>query len=196
MLDVKNLEVETVRVARRQPVPPDVVDRHLVVWGREVPTLDLETEGVVERLHRLGRQLQRDQAETLERFGISWGEFRVLGALRYAGEPYRASPGQLSSECDVSSGGMTARLDKMERAGLVRRLPDPDDRRGVQVELTDEGWKLWQKAVVAQGEREAAYAAALTGDEKRRLNDLLRRLSHALDAAGTGRRAKREKAGA
>jgi DNA-binding MarR family transcriptional regulator len=187
MLDVKNLDVKTVTVARRQPAPPDVVDRHLRVWEREVPELDLEIEGVVERLHRLGRHLERDQAETLERFGISWGEFRVLGALRYAGDPYRASPGQLSAVCDLSSGGMTARLDKMEQAGLIHRLPDPDDRRGVQVELTEEGWKLWQEAVVAQGEREAAFAAGLTRAELEQLNELLRRLSHAFGPTGKDR---------
>ncbi len=176
-------------MARRQPAPPDVVDARLVVWGREMPDLDLEIEGIVERLYRLGRHLERDHEQTLQRFGISWGEFRVLGVLRYRGKPYRASPGELASSCDLSSGGMTARLDKMERAGLVRRLPDPDDRRGVQVELTDAGSSLWQEAVAAQAEREQAFASALAGDEQRRLNDLLRRLSHALDDQGEARKA-------
>lgn len=182
MLDVKNLDAENVQVAGRRQVPPDVVDERLAVWKRELPELDLETEGIVERLHRLGRHLERDHGETLERFGISWGEFRVLGALRWAGKPYRASPGQLASTCDLSSGGMTARLDKMEQAGLVRRLPDPDDRRGVQVELTEAGWELWQTSVAAQAEREEAFSAGLTSAEKRQLNDLLRRLSHGLES--------------
>jgi DNA-binding MarR family transcriptional regulator len=189
MLDVKNLDMENRRVARKTPVPQDVVDSRLEIWGREMPELDLETEGIVERLHRLGRHLERDHGETLERFGITWGEFRVLGSLRWAGEPYRASPGQLASSCDLSSGGMTARLDKMEEGGLVRRLPDPDDRRGVQVELTDAGWKLWQESVASQAEREQEFSSGLTTAEKRQLNDLLRRLSHALDSGGKTRSA-------
>jgi len=190
MLDVKNLDMETMSMTRRKPAPPDAVDKGLEVWGRELPDLDLETEGIVERLHRLGRHLERSHGETLERFGITWGEFKVLGALRWAGEPYRASPGQLASTCDLSSGGMTARLDKMEERGLVRRLPDPDDRRGVQVELTDAGWKLWQESVSSQAEREQAFTIGLTAAEKRELNDLLRRLSHGLDRGAKTRSAK------
>jgi len=190
MLDVKNLDMETTSITRRKPAPPDAVDKGLEVWGRELPDLDLETEGIVERLHRLGRHLERSHGETLERFGITWGEFKVLGALRWAGEPYRASPGQLASTCDLSSGGMTARLDKMEERGLVRRLPDPDDRRGVQVELTDAGWKLWQESVSSQAEREQAFTIGLTAAEKRELNDLLRRLSHGLDRGAKTRSAK------
>jgi DNA-binding MarR family transcriptional regulator len=171
-------------MSRRDAAPPDVIDERLVVWGREMPGLDLEVEGIVERLYRLGRHLERSHEETLERFGVSWGEFRVL---RYAGSPYRASPGKLSSICELSSGGMTARLDKMERAGLVQRLPDPNDRRGVLVELTDTGSRLWQEAVAAQAEREQAFAAALTRAEQRQLNDLLRQLSHGLGVGATGK---------
>lgn len=174
-------------MSRRDPVPPDVIDERLVVWGREMPGLDLEVEGIVERLYRLGRHLERTHEETLERFGISWGEFRVLGVLRYEGSPYRASPGKLSSICELSSGGMTARLDKMERAGLVQRQPDPNDRRGVLVELTDTGSRLWQEAVAAQAEREQAFAAALTQAEQHELNDLLRRLSFGLGVGAAGK---------
>jgi DNA-binding MarR family transcriptional regulator len=71
---------------------------------------------------------------------------------------------------------MTNRLDKLETAGLVRRLPDPDDRRGVQVELTEHGLKVWEDALRTGAAQEALVAAALTTEEKRQLNSLLRRL--------------------
>jgi len=71
---------------------------------------------------------------------------------------------------------MTNRIDRLEHAGLVRRLPDPDDRRGVIVELTDAGHKAWEDSVAAQAAKESLVAAALTKDEKRQLNALLRRL--------------------
>ncbi len=71
---------------------------------------------------------------------------------------------------------MTNRLDRMEQAGLVKRVPDPDDRRGVHVELTKEGHRLWEEGLSAQAANEALVAAALTKDEKRQLNGLLRRL--------------------
>jgi DNA-binding MarR family transcriptional regulator len=100
----------------------------------------------------------------------------VLGALRSAGEPYRRSAGALASVLDLSSGAMTNRLDRMESAGLVRRLPDPDDRRGVKVELTDKGMRLWHESVGVQAQKEALLASALTAKEKEQLNGLLRRL--------------------
>jgi DNA-binding MarR family transcriptional regulator len=71
----------------------------------------------------------------------------------------------------------------MESAGLVRRLPDPDDRRGVKVELTDKGMRLWHESVGVQAEKEKLLAGALSATEKKRLNDLLRRLVLAFDAA-------------
>ena len=71
---------------------------------------------------------------------------------------------------------MTNRIDRLENAGLVKRLPDPNDRRGVLVELTDAGHQVWEDALRAGAENEALVAAALSADEKRQLNSLLRRL--------------------
>jgi DNA-binding MarR family transcriptional regulator len=71
---------------------------------------------------------------------------------------------------------MTNRIDRLETDGLVRRLPDPDDRRGVLVELTDKGRKAWEDSVSAQAEKESLIAAALSDKEKKQLNALLRRL--------------------
>jgi DNA-binding MarR family transcriptional regulator len=71
---------------------------------------------------------------------------------------------------------MTNRLDRLEEAGFVRRVPDPDDRRGVLVELTDAGRKVWKSSVKAQAAKESLVAAALDDDEKLQLNALLRRL--------------------
>ena len=76
---------------------------------------------------------------------------------------------------------MTNRLDNMERRGLIRRLDDPDDRRGVLVELTEDGQQLWAESVGAQAQKEALVASALDEDERRRLNDLLRRMVRAID---------------
>jgi DNA-binding MarR family transcriptional regulator len=71
---------------------------------------------------------------------------------------------------------MTNRLDRLESADLVRRIPDPDDRRSVQVELTDAGWSLWQASVGVQATKERLLASSLDDAEKAALNDLLRRL--------------------
>lgn len=166
---------------RRPPSEPDSIDEQLEVWGRELPTLDLETEGIVERIWRLSRHLDQSTRETLDAYDLSFGEWRLMGHLRYAGPPYRGKPGKLAKRLGLSSGAMTNRLDNMERRGLLRRLDDPEDRRGVIVELTEEGQKLWEESVSVQAQKESIVASALDDDERRRLNDLLRRLMRAFE---------------
>jgi DNA-binding MarR family transcriptional regulator len=160
----------------RADTPTDSVGRMLHVWKREIPDLDLETEGIVERIQKINKHLDHAMNETLAEFGIDRGEWWVLTVLRRSGKPYRLSPGALARYMDLSAGAMTNRLNNLEEAGLIRRLPDVDDRRGVIVELTEEGWQRWQESVGAQARKEALVASALTVDEKQTLNDLLCRL--------------------
>ncbi len=154
----------------------DKVDEYMEVWLRELPSLDARTEGVVDRIGMIQKYLRRTHDETLEQLGLTWAEVRVLGSLRYGGAPYHSTPGRLGDHLGLSSGAMTARLDKMEAADLIRRLRDPDDRRGVLVELTEHGRDLWEQSVSLQMEKESIVAATLDDDERDLLNDLLRRL--------------------
>jgi DNA-binding MarR family transcriptional regulator len=183
-LDVKNLAMEDLHVTTTGDTSAsDSVDANLEIWARELPELDLETEGIVERIHRLERFVDRAMQETLDAFDVSHGEWKVLANLRRAGPPYRGKPGKLAKRLDLSSGAMTNRLDNMEERGLLRRLDDPDDRRGVIVELTDEGKRLWDDTVAAQAEKESIVSSALGDREKRELNELLRRLMQAFEDA-------------
>ena len=175
MLDVKTLGLENQRMAR-PPGERDTIDEKIEVWLREIPDLDARTEGVVDRIGMIQKYLRRTHDETLEQFGLTWGEVKVLSSLRYGGPPYQSTPGKLGSQLGLSSGAMTARLDKMEEAELIRRLPDPADRRGVLIELTDRGRELWEQTIAVQAEKEAIVAAALTEREQDQLNGLLRRL--------------------
>jgi DNA-binding MarR family transcriptional regulator len=152
----------------------DHIDRFLE--EHDLPEIDLEVEGIVDRLHGLDRRFHQMLNETLEEFGITIGEWKVLNHLRLAGPPYRRSAGKLAKRAELSTGAMTNRLDRLEHAGLVRRLPDPEDRRGVLVELTDPGTKTWEDSLRAGAANEALVATALDADEKRQLNALLRRL--------------------
>jgi DNA-binding MarR family transcriptional regulator len=162
--------------ATTTPTTLDTVDRMLEVWKHELPELDLATEGIVERIQKLNKHLDRAMNETLAEFGLDRGEWRLLGALRRSGPPYRRSPGHLADDLGLSSGAMTNRLDRLEEAGLLRRLPDPDDRRALKVELTEAGWQAWQDSTGAQAQKEALVASALDQSEKESLNGLLRRL--------------------
>jgi DNA-binding MarR family transcriptional regulator len=154
----------------------DHVDRFLETIHFVLPDLDLEVEGIVDRIAGLSRRIHRSMDETLAEFGLDSAEHKALSTLAQAGPPYRSAPGKLAKRMDLSSGAMTNRLDRLEQAGLIRRLPDPDDRRGVVVELTDEGRRLYQQAVGVQAKKEALVTAALNEREKKQLHSLLRRL--------------------
>jgi DNA-binding MarR family transcriptional regulator len=155
----------------------DFVDGQVQRWAAVLPQLDLRVEAIVERIYALSKYLQRSQEQTLAGHGITWGEWRTLGSLRKTGEPYRRSPGALAKVEGLSSGAMTNRLDRLEERGLVRRLPDPSDRRALQVELTEAGLELWMKVLGEQAEKEALIASSLDRAEQDQLNALLRRLT-------------------
>lgn len=161
----------------------DHVDRFLDSIRDELPSdMDFVVEGIVDRISGINMRIRRMLDQTLEQHGLGHGDWKVMGALRWAGAPYRRSAGELARIADLSSGAMTNRLDQLEHAGIVRRLRDPDDRRGVLVELTEHGRTLHEEAIGAQAEREALLAAALSEREKHQLNTLLRRVMVALDA--------------
>src|SRR6478752_6756344 len=122
----------------------DHIDKFLETIHFVLPDLDLEVEGIVDRIGGLSRRLQRMMDETLSEFGLDSGDYKVIGALSQAGPPFRSTPGRLARRMELSSGTMTSRLDRLESAGMVRRLPDPDDRRSVLVELTEQGSETYQ----------------------------------------------------
>jgi|ERR1043166_7240158 DNA-binding MarR family transcriptional regulator len=152
----------------------DHVDRFLA--EHDLPGVDLEVEGIVDRINGLRRRFNAMADDTLAELGLAEGAWKVLTSLRLAGEPYRKSVGKLAKRAELSSGAMTNRLDRLEKVGLVRRVPDPEDRRGVLVELTEEGHRAWEKGLGAQAANESLIAAALNEDEKRQLNALLRKM--------------------
>jgi DNA-binding MarR family transcriptional regulator len=158
------------------PAGRDQIDEFLEEFAPELPSLDLEIEGIVERIQFLQHHLKRTMEETLEERGLTHGEWSVLGMLKRPGPPYRRTPGQLARHASLSTGAMTNRLDRLEQAGLVRRLPDPEDRRRIQVELTRKGHSAWEDSVGTQGRKEELVVGALSPQERKQLNVLLRRL--------------------
>ena len=164
----------------------DHIDRFLDTIHERLPMLDPEVEGLVDRIGGLSRRFHRALDETLAEFGLDYAEWKLLGILSREGDTYRSSPSKLARLMELSSGAMTNRLDRLEQAGLVRRLPDPNDRRGVQVELTDQGKQLYEDAIGVQGRKEAFFAAALTKSEQKQLNGLLRKLMVEFERAEGG----------
>src|SRR5690349_17551731 len=153
-------------IAEGAPDALDALDDNLVVWAREIPDLDPLTEGIVERIQHLAHEFDASMAETLAATRLDRRAFQLLGKLRSVGAPYRRSAGMLASDLRLSTGAMTNRLDRLEEAGLIRRLPDPNDRRGTLIEPTEAGHAAWDETVGTQARREAMMAAVLIEPER------------------------------
>lgn len=159
----------------------DDVDRLIAAWQRERPAMDVTPMHVLSRVTRLALHLDRARKEAFAHHGLEPSEFDVLSALRRSGKPYRLSPGQLVQETLVTSGTMTNRVDRLVRKGLVERLPDPADRRGVQVSLTTPGRVAVDGALDALLEAEQRLLVALTPEETDSIISALRKLSLPFD---------------
>jgi DNA-binding MarR family transcriptional regulator len=145
-------------------------------WRRERPDVDVGPLVIIGRLFRAVSLADARLAAGLAEFELQPGWFDLLGALLRAGKPYQLNPTQLMQATMLSSAGMTKRLDRMAAAGLVERHPDPSDRRGTLVRLTPRGRKTIDAALPVHVANEAQLLAALSQDERRSLDALLRRL--------------------
>ena len=154
----------------------DEIDRIVEQWQRERPDLDVSPTHTLQRITRLSLLQAGSFGRVFAPYGISFGEYLVLAALRRAGPPYRMSPTRLFNAVILSSGAMTNRLDGLEAMGLVEREPDPSDRRGRLVALTDRGRELVDAAVVDHLENEQQLLSALDAGEREQLAGLLRKL--------------------
>ncbi len=157
------------------------VDETLAEWARVRPDLDTTAMGTVLRLGQLMALAARRVDEVFRPLGITLGEFDVLAALRRAGPGAARSPGTLARLAMVTPAGMTGRLDRLEAAGLVRRRPDPDDRRGTLVALTPAGAALADRAVEDLVASEEAVLSALAPRDRQRLDASVDRLVDRLE---------------
>ena len=162
----------------------DEVDGLVAAWRTERPDLDVAPLQVLSRISRLARHLDRARRTAFAAHGLESWEFDVLSALRRQGPPYQLSPGGLLRATLVTSGTMTNRIDRLAAAGLVRRHPDPQDKRGVLVALTAEGRGRVDAALADLLSREEELLGGLQPAERQALAGLLRVLLAPFDAPG------------
>ena len=160
----------------------DEVDELVAAWQAQRPDLDVEPLQVLSRVSRLARHLDRARRAAFADHDLEPWEFDVLSALRRQGPPYELSPGALLRITLVTSGTMTNRIDRLERAGLVDRHPDPQDKRGVLVRLTADGSTRVDAALADLLTSEQALLHPIPARSRRTLADLLRDLLAPLDA--------------
>ncbi|KXF75506.1 MarR family transcriptional regulator [Paramesorhizobium deserti] len=154
----------------------DHVDRRRRQWARELPDLDTEPMAILGRAFRLSNLVRPSIEATFAGFGLDRGEFDVIATLRRAGRPYRLTPTEIYSSLMISSGGLTHRLDRLEKAGLVRREKSSSDGRSVLVALTETGVARAEEAFRMDMANESRFLQVLDRQEREALADLLRKL--------------------
>lgn len=154
----------------------DDIDELIARWVRERPELSLASTEVVGRILRLNHFVMRREEQVLAPYRMHSGEFNVLAALRREGPHYELAPNELQARLLVSSGALTNRIDRLEAAKLVKRVPDPVDRRSVQIRLTPAGRRGIDAAIEKILVAERELLAPLASSERKQLAALLRRL--------------------
>lgn len=157
----------------------DRVDEIVEQWAQERPELDVSPVAVIGRISRLAAFYDQAIGANLVEFDLRPDEYDVLATLRRTGSPYALNPRDLLDSMMVSSATMTHRLDKLEKRGLVKREPDPTDRRGVIAKLTPAGKRLIDRAAESHTRMEAGLLAGLTKKDTAELIRLLRILGEA-----------------
>ncbi|GAA1438784.1 MarR family winged helix-turn-helix transcriptional regulator [Leifsonia poae] len=163
------------------PDARDEVDRIVDSWLRERPDLDFSPLQVLSRVARLARHLDRARRTAFDRSDLESWEFDVLAALRRAGAPYQLSPKALLQQTLVSSGTMTNRIDRLVSRELVERRTDPNDGRGILVQMTPQGLTRVDAAITRLVDAEDELLASLSPTDQERLAALLRKLSLGFD---------------
>ena len=175
-------------MARRDPVRTDAVDVILEQWRRELPDVDATPIAVFGRIHRVFLRYQVHFTDMFAQYGINAAAFDILAALRRHGAPYRQTAGALADSSLITSGGISLRVDRLEKGGLVTRERDAVDRRVVYVRLTEAGLELIEKVAAAHFANEENLLVGLTATDRRQLAQLLSRLERSLDAYETASR--------
>jgi DNA-binding MarR family transcriptional regulator len=162
----------------------DAVDVIVSQWAEERPDVDASPMHVVGRIHRLAAELDQMLAPIFAAHGLGDGEFDVLATLRRAGVPYELSPGDLGASMMVTSGAVTKRIDRLERAGLVTRRVSEHDARARLIRLTAAGLRLVDTAIEEHVANESRLLAGLNGGDRDALVALLRKLGTSIEQAG------------
>lgn len=154
----------------------DLIDKLQQDWRSERPELDSTAMGIVGRTILLGELMRKSAHAVLAEFGIGYTDLDVLATLRRSGTPYCLRPADLLKAILIQSGSLTACLDRLEDAGLIARVPTPNDRRSRSVQLTPKGTKLVDDAITIRFGEADQFVNALSSEERRSLEQLLRKL--------------------
>ena len=160
----------------------DTIGEFIKAWRRERPDLDPSPLGILGRVQRISARLIRATEDLLQPVQIGWEAFSLIVSLRRAGKPYAMRPTDIYRQSLITSGAVTNRIDRVSKLGLVRRVPDPNDRRGILVELTPAGKALADRVIDMQFAMLEERLSVLSRSERAQLSTLLAKLLFSLEA--------------
>lgn len=155
-------------------------------WRATRPDIDITPWQVWGRTTRIHELFLSQVGRALRRHALTFNEYETLGALVLAGPPYRANPTHIQRFNLLTSGGLANLLGRMEREGLIERHPDPADKRGVLVQITERGLSSFNAALVEENRVEHDLLAGLNTEERAILSILLRKLLSSIDPESVG----------
>jgi DNA-binding MarR family transcriptional regulator len=165
--------------------PRDSVDHHVGRWAaywKDDPRFVPEVEGALVRIYDIHKMARRaDAAAFAADSDFTLEDYKTLHALMVQPHPTEATPAQLADATHVTRAAMTSRLDRLVDAGLVTREVDPADRRRVLIRPTAAGRAAWDKHIFEGMARDQQMLSALSADELRQLNALLRKVMRSLE---------------
>ncbi len=159
-------------------LPPggSTMETILSQWQRERPDIDASPMAVC-GVRCASERVRQSVLANLSDYDLDLAGFDVILTIRRQGRGETLSPSALSEEMMLSTSAMTNRLGRLDKRGLVERKMDPNDRRGIKVHLTDEGFALADEIVVSHVETEDRMLSALTASERTRLLSLLTKIA-------------------
>ncbi|MEO1407137.1 MAG: MarR family transcriptional regulator [Pseudomonadota bacterium] len=164
----------------------DLVDQLIAEWGREAPELDVGGMAIVGRILALGRRFETRIETKLKPLGLIYTDFDILATLRRSGAPYDLTPTELRRSILLTSGAMTAALDRLERNGLIERIRSQKDRRSSSARLTQEGVNVVDEAAVMRFKDANESVDSLSEQDRETLARLLKKLFLAADGLPIG----------
>lgn len=159
----------------------DVIDRLVEEWGQERPELDAKAMHIVGRIIKLGKTLEKQASDALKGFDIYYTDLDVLATIRRSGKPYRLAPKQLMKSVLITSGAMTALLDRLTKLELIYRVPDEHDKRIKLACLTEKGITVIDKAIVERFDVATSAVQHLDAKKRGQLAKLLKELLMSID---------------
>lgn len=166
----------------------DHVSSRIEQWHRELPDVDTAGMAILGRMRWITLQARPEIEAVFARHGLDTGEFDVLSTLLRAGPPYRLRPTELFRALMISSGGLTARLDRLTDRGLITRAEASSDKRSLPVELTAQGRALVEAAFREDMLVERKLISGLSDNERHQLARLLESLALAVGQAAEEQR--------